>query len=117
VSARNAMTHRCTVQRNSSLGGGTDPWGNDAASDWDPHLAGLSCRFWFAGGQTIYDGQKQVELTTRMLLVPEGTDITEDDRIVSVLDRRGRELADGPMRVDALGRRDGHLVATLVDDR
>lgn len=117
MSARNSMTHRCDIQRNSSLGGNTDPWGNDAADDWGPHLTDVSCRFWFRDAQTIYDGQKQVELTTRMLILPLETDVTEDDRVLNVRDRRDRELADGPMRIDSIGNRDGYIVLVLVDDR
>lgn len=117
MSARNAMTHRCDVQRDASRGDGGNDWGGDPAPDWQTHLDELHCRFWFESGQTIYDGTKAVELTTRKLIVPWGTDITEDDRIVSVRDRRNRELADGPMRVDTVGNRDGHLVLSLVEDR
>lgn len=111
------MVHRCTVQRDASVGAGGDPWGNDQAPAWSDHLVDLPCRFWFEEGRTIKDGDQQIELTKRKLVVPDFTDITEDDRVFNVRDRRGRELADGPMRVDSVGRRDGHLVAWLVDVR
>lgn len=117
MSARNAMVHRCNVERDASLDTQTSPWGGDPPPDWDLHLTDLHCRFWFDSGQTKYDGQKQVEITTRKLVVPLGTDITEDDRIVSVRDRRGRVVADGPMRIDSVGDREDHRVLRVVDVR
>lgn len=122
MTARNSMIHRCNVERDGSLGLHEDPWGGDDVPEWTTHLTDLSCRFWWQEavgitGSTIKDSEKLIEMTRRILIVPEGTDIHEDDRVVSVRDRRDRELADGPMRIDAVGRRDGHLVCRLVDVR
>lgn len=111
------MVHRCDVERDASLVGPADDWGGPATPVWNLHLNELSCRFWFEQGSTVMDGDKQVELTRRKLIVPEETDLTEDDRVVNVRDQRNRVLADGPMRVDSVGRREGHLVAWLVDVR
>jgi len=111
------MTHRCTIERDGTRGTGTDPYGNDPAPSWATHLSGLVCRFWFDSGSTVIDGDKAVEVTKRMLIVPAGTDVTEDDRVVSVTDRLGEVLADGPMRIDSVGHRQGHIVLTMVDER
>lgn len=115
--ARLSMTNRCDVQRDANYGQSEDAWGNDDPASWQSHLTSLPCRFWFDGTETVIDGVKGTEVTTRKLIVPAGTDITEDDRIVSVKDRLGVELADGPMRIDSVGHRSGHIVVTLVDVR
>ncbi len=115
--ARLSMTNRVDVQRDANYSGSADTWGNDSPANWQAHLTSLPCRFWFDGVQTVVDGIKSTEVTTRKLIVPAGTDITEDDRIVSVKNRLGVELADGPMRIDSVGHRSGHIVLTLVDVR
>lgn len=111
------MTHRCDIQRDSSAGLGTDPYGNDPTPAWGAHLTDLPCRFWFEEGKTVIDGDKATELTIRMMIVPAGTDVTEDDRVLNVTDRLGASLADGPMRIDSVGHRQGHLVLRMVDVR
>lgn len=115
--ARSSMRHRCTIQRDANHGGGTDPYGGDAAASWAALHTSLACRYWFSAARTVIDGKLQTEIKTRMMLVPTGTDVTEDDRVLSVTDRLGNEIADGPMRIDSVGRREGHIVLTMVEVR
>jgi hypothetical protein len=117
--ARMSMRHRCTIQRNLSDGTESDDWGQDALPDWATIATDVPCRAWYerVGTQTIQDGEKLAELTVRRLMLPYTTDLDEDDRIVNVTDRLGRELFDGPMRIDTLDRREGHMIASLTDVR
>lgn len=115
--ARASMTSRCVIERNARRGTGTDPYGNDPEPLWEALSVGTPCRYWFDGVRTVMDGDKATEVTTRKMTVPSGTDVTEDDRIRSVTDRLGNTLADGPMRIDGVGHRRGHIVLTMVDVR
>lgn len=139
MTARNAMTHRCTIQRDASHDArpavwtpdspiltpdgpvvGVDPrdeWGGDAAPQWDaiPTETTVPCRYWYDDSVSIQDGEKRILAATRYLQLPIDTDVTDDDRILVVTDRRGRVLAQGPMRIDSLGAHErDHLVAKLV---
>lgn len=121
MSARGTMHMRAHVQRDANVGQGGGTWGQDSPPVWQDHILALPCRFWFddtaRNTQTVKDGDKDVVMSGRKLIVPEGTDIREDDRVVSIVDRLNRELADGPMRIDTVGRRKGHLILQLVDIR
>lgn len=117
MTARNAMVHRCTIQRNASDDTGLrDEWGGDEPAAWsDGTVANVSCFYTYEDSTTTMDGEKNVFTTRRMLLLPFGTDVTQDDRVSDITDRRGRVLADGPMRIDQLGvHGTDHLVAQLV---
>lgn len=115
--SRTAMTHRCTIERDVNHGDNADPWGNDEPASWTDSREDIPCRFWFEDATTVIDGTKASEMTTRKMILPKGTDVTEDDRILSVTDRLGNAVADGPMRIDSVGHRMGHVVVTMVDVR
>jgi hypothetical protein len=117
MTARNAMTHRCTIQRDASHSGTVrDEWGGDQPPEWAATTTEtVSCRYWYAESATIMDGQRNIITTARMLLLPIDTDVTDDDRIGDITDRRGRVLVEGPMRIDSLGAHErDHLIAKLV---
>ena len=117
--ARRTMTHRALVQRDANFGGLANNWGDDSVPDWQTHIAALECKFWFEerfSGPAV-DGNRSATLTRRKMIVPKGTDITENDRILNVEDRLGNEIADGPMRIDTVGYRKGHIALTLIEDR
>lgn len=119
MTARNAMYHRCTIERDASHSGPTpDDWGNDQPAVWQDVATqtSISCRFWYDDSATIMDGERRILTTSRMLLLPIDTDVTDDDRIGDITDRRGRVLAKGPMRIDSIGPHErDHLVAKLVE--
>lgn len=115
MTARNSMTHRCQIDRNAALEGAPDPYGSPATPQWALLTTGVPCRWWFEGTRTVLDGGSQKEVSRRKLIVPLETDVTEDDRVAWVHDQRGRELADGPMRIDSVGRRADHKVLTMVE--
>ena len=117
--ARRSMTHRATVERDANYGGLANNWGDDSVPDWQTHLASQPCHFWFEerfSGPSV-DASRSVTLTRRRMIVPESTDITENDRVLIIKDRQGDTIADGPMRIDSIGRRQGHLTITLIEDR
>ena len=115
MSARESMTHRCRIDRDASLAAAPDPYGAPGLPVWAQHLTDIPCRWWYEGTRTVLDGGSQKEISRRKLICPLGTDVTEDDRIAWVHDQRGRELAEGPMRIDSVGLRADHMVLTMVE--
>lgn len=116
MSARNVMTHRTTIRRDTTHGGaGEDPYGGDGVPTWTTTTTGdVSCRFWHESTRTVMDGNEATEVEVRKVMLPVGTDVTEDDQLGDVRDRRGRLIAQGPMRIDGLGRRLDHIIVTSV---
>lgn len=112
------MVHRTTIQRDASMSAAVvkDEWGGDQAPNWAATTTTtVSCRYWYDDSATIMDGERRILTTARMLLLPIDTDVTDDDRIGDITDRRGRVLAAGPMRIDSIGPHErDHLVAKLV---
>lgn len=104
------MAHRCTIERASA---GTDAWGNPAIPGWAVHLASLPCRAWYASGREVIDGGKSAVIEDRRMIVPRDTDVKEEDRVASVVNRKGEAIFAGPMRIEAVGRRRDHLALHL----
>lgn len=108
------MTHRATVQRDTTLTAGrTDGWNQPAEPDWQPHLLDCPCRVWFTPGDEIMDGEKIANVDRLTAIFPTGTDIKPTDRLAEVSDRLGVELFPGPIRILTVGRRAGHIAVTL----
>lgn len=111
------MTHRCTIERDSQHAMNADEWGNDLPAEWAgvETLTGVSCRYQYRDSVTSMDGEKRILSTERVLYLPYGTPLTDDDRIGDITDRRGRVLVEGPLRIDSLGAHEqDHLIAKLV---
>lgn len=114
MTTRTAMVHRCDITRDAGRTL-TDPWGDQGQPDFVPYLTGVSCYFWYGGSRTVMDGSRQLEIADLNLVLPLGTAVTADDQIAQVLDRRGRVVKSGPMRIDSLGSRSEHMVASLTE--
>lgn len=110
------MIHRCDIQRDTGLAQ-QDEWGGPTSPDWHTILPGTSCYFWYlpaSGSRSIIDGARQVQLTVPMLVLPLGTPITDDDRLLSIKDRRGRLIQDGPLFITEIGAREDCLELKLA---
>jgi len=109
MSARRIMTMRAQIQRNQST---KDEYGHIGPPVWVTVADELPCYVWEAGNRIDY-GTGVVEIGTPMMLVPLDTELTIDDRILSVIDRRGNELF-GMMIIDSSPvRKKTHKVARL----
>lgn len=119
MTARTAMVHRTTIQRDASMASSVvkDEWGGDQAPAWTPTSSvEVSCRYWYDDSATIMDGERRILSTARYVQLPIDTDVTDDDRIGDITDRAGRLLCRGPMRIDSIGPHErDHLVAKLVE--
>jgi hypothetical protein len=79
--------HRCDIQRGVSQ---VDPYHNEAPPVWSALVSDVPCRL-VMKAQRIFatDTAQQVEITKYLLLLPAGTDVTEDDCISELVDETG----------------------------
>ena len=102
---------RATVQRDTATG--TDGFGMPNAESFTAHLASLPCWVYTKGEREIVDGTKTAILADHKMLVPIGTDITEDDRVTAIKDRLAANIIANTMRIHAVIRRATHLECQL----
>ena len=109
------MTMRATVERDGATG--TDGFGMPNAASWASHIASQACFLYISrkGEREIIDGTKTVVLASQKVLMPLGTDITENDRITSVKDRIGTVLAANTMRINSVVRRHNHIELSVTE--
>ncbi len=109
MTARGRMTMRALVQRDNASG--EDGFGMKLPRDWQTHIASQACFLYTIREDEIIDGVKHVVLGFEKLLMPLGTDITEDDRLLNIKDRLGVTLIANVMRITSVARR--HLFLEL----
>ena len=93
------MTMLATFKRDAAAG--VDDQGHPAPADWQPHAVDTPC-FAYQKSQTqIHDGTKITQDRIMAVWLPIGTDITEADRIDTVIDSKGGVViaaGDWPIR-------------------
>ena len=99
VSSKSALRHRCTILRNTVTE--RDGLGHLAPPDMQEHLTDVLCRGWTTHGERHIQSSADVLTEQRWLIVPLGTDVTEQDQIADVTSR-GTVVLDGPHRIDAI---------------
>lgn len=111
VSSRVSLIHLCTIQRDTSTG--DDTWASPRTPNWTASASNVACRGWTNSGSEPVNPNRSVALSERGLLLPPGTDVTENDRILNVT-YRGTEILDGPMEIEAVMKRsDGTIELAL----
>ena len=112
---RQRMTSRCTVERNQATT--VDGYNNPSEPVWAPHLTNLACYYWeptatarYIGEQT---GPRNADLYVPKLLLPAGTDVTEEDRINGITDRRGQTISARVFNITQVVRKPDHVLAVL----
>lgn len=115
MGARNIMRSRCDIRLSSRAS--ADNWGDDVAAALVVVLDEVPCHFWFEKVERYVIDGRRVDITRRKLVVPLDTVVDEQATVVSVRDAENNEIADGPMKVVAVGRRRDHLVLDLEDIR
>jgi hypothetical protein len=81
------MTMRVTIERQGNY---TDPYGGKS-NLWTTLHSEIPCFVWESENRMNYQTHI-VESGTPYMVLHKGTDITVDDKIVSVLDRKGNQL-------------------------
>ena len=109
------MHHRCTIQRNTAT---KDSLNNPLPADWNDLTADVPCYVWQGAskGETRAVDLVAVVNQWRMLL-PIGTDITEADRLSSIVDEFGVQWNTKPVTIQAIARRNTHLLLVLDEVR
>lgn len=107
-----AMPDTCTIERDA--GGEPDPWGGAAEPTWATHLVGVPCAYWQASEATEVD-EREVVIARQRVALPFGTDVRESDRIVDVRAPGGGLRTPGPLRIDALAKRETMIEADVTE--
>lgn len=111
MAARQRMTMRTTIERDQAT---ADPYGSPGPPDWQTLESDVPCYVWAEAARKMISDTQTVTLDHPGAIVPLGTDITEEDRLASITDRRGTQLF--PLfYVDAVMRRKDHLELRLRD--
>lgn len=108
VSARLAMRHRCTVQRDVAVNT-PNPWNGPGTPDWQNHLTDLPCRAWTNIAREPIEPMKTFVVEDRRVAVPLGTDVTEADQLGDVTDPAGNVIFHGPMNIQGVLAYSDHL--------
>lgn len=114
ITSRLSLTQRCTIERDANAGN-DDSWGEgNATPDWQPHITDLPCRAWATGGtETVTRTDTIAAIGDVTVIVPLGTDVTEQDRVASVT-FRGDTIQQGPLGIRAINSRRDYLELILV---
>lgn len=103
--ARGSMIHRAAVERNTEAS--TDAWGRPAAPVFTA-LATIACRAWSKMKKQVRDDGKEVLLEDIRAIFPADADIETGDR-VTVNDRLGNAVFEGPVAVQTITRRGANV--------
>ncbi len=82
------LDHTCTAQR--ATAGAVDP-NNNPTITWSTLLNAVACHYWSYTEREL-SGTRNAVLSHEGIVFTANTDITERDRITSVLDNDGQEL-------------------------
>lgn len=112
MSSRSRMTQRALVERYTP--GASDDSGNPTSGAWATHLAALACWLYGSTEKEAVTEEKTAVITDLRLMVPLSADVTEQDRIASVKDRRGTVIEAGLLHIDTVLRKRTHLQLSLT---
>ncbi len=108
--SRGQMTQRALVERATYT---TDAYGQ-AVPTWATHIAAQACYYWEPSAQVgTITGARNADSYSHRLLVPLDTDITEEDRINGIADRRATVITARVFRITQLVRKREHLLLVL----
>jgi hypothetical protein len=112
MSIRQWMVQRTNIERNGNLA--PDAYGQPDAPTWYPHLVQQSCYFWEPSSQRGEQmGERNADIYSHRMVVPKGTDITEEDRVNGVADRTGTVITTGVFDIKQIVRKPNHLLLVL----
>ena len=112
MSTRAWMVHRTTIERNGNLA--PDAYGQPDAPTWYPHLVQQACYFWEPSSQRGEQmGERNADIYSHRMVLPKGTDITEEDRVNGIADRKGTVITAGVFDIKQIVRKPDHLLLVL----
>lgn len=112
MSARARMTQRALVQRATAPA--TDDSGNPGGPvSWGTHIAAMPIWLMASTEREAVTGETTAVVTDLRALAPLSADVTEQDRINTVKDRRGAVIEAGILNVETVQYQRSHKALTL----
>ena len=112
MTTRQRMTHRAIIERNGNLA--PDAYGQPDVPIWYPHVSAQPCYFWEPTGQRgEIVGERNADVYAHRLLLPLLVDVTEEDRINGITDRRGQTITAAVFNITQVVRKPDHLLLVL----
>lgn len=105
------MTQRALVQRYTSAA--PNDSGNTSPGSWATHLAAMPCWLYGSTEREAVTDETTAVVTDLKLLAPLSVDVTERDRINTVVDRSGTVIESGILAIEAVLRKRTHKQLTL----
>lgn len=110
MSARQRMTMRAVVQRNTATG--VDGFGHPVKPDFTAHDT-FPCWAWSRADRAIVDGSKAALIEDFRALFPRSADVLAGDRITNITDRLGAVLFPGRFQIETMQFKRDHQEADL----
>ena len=106
-----------TIQRNTATG--TNPDGHPVAAVWVDHIVNLAARWWdlteFERGEAEFKGPiVNAIVPMGQILVPVGTDVTEQDRIKTLVNLLGDTILRNS-EIEYVQARDPYTILAVKD--
>lgn len=111
MSARARLTQRALVERLTSPG--VSDYNVARKPSWAPHLNAMPCWLYMTAERETVSATATVVTTDLKLMAPLSADVTEQDRINTVVDRRGSVIESGILAIEAVLRKRTHLELSL----
>lgn len=114
------LAYVCRIERKQ--GSEVDPYGNEMPPSWGVYHDNLKCWYWIeptqdaVAEQPTRMGWPDIALDKVNLVLPAGTDVTEEDRILEVTDLDGNVIT-GPMNIKEVRKRPYHTHLVLHEVR
>ena len=112
------FTQRAVVYRNTSTG---DGYGAPAPDNFQYHET-IRCRLWWqhssgvrSANRTYVSPGRTVPVAEGGMIVPTGTDVTEQDLIYEVNDNAGNVLYESKFTVVAVVNNEDHIELSLIE--
>jgi hypothetical protein len=106
------LTEQVVIERDVSEG---DAYGAPTKPDWQ-WIATVPCRLWWMRSTGVRSANREyvtpareVPISEGGMILPLGTDITQQDRITAVQDRQGNPYVDGVFTITAVVNEEDHL--------
>lgn len=106
------MIHRARIERDSNTT--ADAYGQPDVPTWAATYTAQPCYLWQPIGQRgEITGERNADIYDHRLLVPLTVDVTEEDRINGITNRRGATISDSVYNIRQIVRKPDHLLLVL----
>lgn len=100
IGTASLMTMRATLERNTST---ADAYGAKASpSQWSVTGDEIPCFVWVTSERDIFDDRKDLAVESIKAIFRFDFDLRRGDRIIALLDRRGRDIMEGFFHMDEI---------------